>query len=353
MACSDDKKQNYYTIRIPSMGMKMYSDPTSFRDIEEVQSIAFIDISPTPTRIQLPRRFGGKIDVDQLSKESRPPFHRPSSRIAEILRKRRSTELNALGKFYSSKQCASPKCNAPIEDGTDHLHLCPEHHRELQGILKQTRDSFKLTLLQPMEADDLHDMAYHSLLPSIDRLLEEIKEKNDGIDRKRIQEILFIFKALIYIYRMHLNDWNEILQTFIEVINHVLKQSPDQLTTVFQHALGFITAILHTLGIRLIVMVDDQLRDKRTIGMLLTGFGAASAGWGITQIVITSAASAMAAPVIVPFAPFAAAGLGLATMGLGVWIIVDRIRRRPPQPGLVDVNLWLNNNNPYLEQEFH
>ncbi len=347
MSYSDPKVLEFYTINIPSMGMTMYSDPSKFNSVEEIESVTMIDISPNMSSscVRLPRRFGGKIDINKLSKEklsfSGSEYLAIMNEINQSTRKYGPMPL--LGKPYSSKKCASPGCSVPISNGSDHLDLCSLHTQKLDEILEFIKNRLNLESLSSAKGVDPHLMAYQSLLPSIDKLLAQIKDKNKSAYATEVQEVLLIFKALIYIYRMHLNVHQIVLNLIISVMRYVLYQTRDDLLPVARNVFAWITQIFNLFGIALLFIGNHVLSDDRNWALFITGAGISGAAWGVTQILATGLAT--------PFGPFAAVGLGLATIGIGGWMLFDRIRRGQPHRYAVHVNLLLNPDPPYLYQQ--
>jgi hypothetical protein len=257
--------------------------------------------------------------------------------------KRKYGETPFLGKPYSSKKCASPGCSVPVSNGSDHLNLCSLHTQKLDNMLEHIKDSLKLVSVSSAKGVDPHLMAYQSLLPSIDKLLAKIKDKNNSTYAKQVQEILLIFKALIYIYRMHLNLQQKVLNIIILLMFYVLGQTKDDLVRVVRIVLHWITQILHLFGIVLLLNIDRVLSDDRNVALFITGAGISAVGWGVTRILAPS--------VTASFGPFAAVGLGLATIGVGGCMLFDRIRPGQPYPYTVLVEVLLNPDHPYLHQQ--
>jgi len=329
------------------MGMTMYSDPLEFNSVEEIESVTMINISPNMNSscIRLPRRFGGKIDINKLSKEKL--LRSDSENLAmmnEIEQSMRKTgQMPFLGKPYSSEKCASPGCSVPVSNGSDHLNLCSLHNLRLDGILEHIMDSLKLKPFSSAKGVDPHLMAYQSLLPSIDKLLAKIKDENNSTYAKEVQEILLIYKALIYIYRMHLNPNVEVLNIIILTMPYVLQQTKDDLVRVARNVLAWMTTVFNLFGIAFLWIGALVLRDERHWALAIVGVGLPGVAYGVAQIA--------AGGLVTPFAPFAAAGLVLAAIGVGGWMLVKRIRRGEPHRYAVRVGMQLNADPPYLYQQ--
>jgi hypothetical protein len=227
----------------------------------------------------------------------------------------------------------------------DHLNLCDHHYSKLKSLLENYQKSFGIVVPSGMSRDEVHTMVYQSVLPSIDHLLEQLLLPSTNKHREYVSRVLFALKACIYLYRMHLNPSGTFIQTIIGLFLNALQQSQPAMNRLVPKLLELVLIPFAICGIAILWIADQLLSDELYLSItLMAAGGGLAVGGTITGIAIHSATAAAIA------GPIAAVAGGIALFGIGLTMMIKRIKRHSPHEYAVKAHVNLNMAEDYLTQ---
>ena len=196
-----------------------------------------------------------------------------------------------------------------------------------------------------MSRDEVHTMVYQSVLPSIDHLLQQLLSPSTNKHRHYVSRVVLALKACIYLYRMHLNPAGTFIQTIIGLFLNALRQSESTMKRMVSKILELILIPFAICGIAVLWVADQLLSDELYLGItFMAAGGGLVVGGAVTGSVLHSATAAAIA------GPIAAAAGGVALLGIGLVMIIKRMKRHTPHEYAVKAHVNLNAAEDYLTQ---